>query len=319
MAAPRLSKSRRLPCAEHDRDCAGHPRFPLQALGAIRRLNVHVLDVDLFDHAALGRERESRAGLVRVHVHLDRARSTDHEERVAELRQLPLEILGVDVLPLHEEGGAVAVAGELLVHGLERDPGRERRELWERLAAHVRRDPAQDLEHACPARVDDARFTEDVQLIGRCGEGRLAVRDEVGEHLLHRRVGRHKLLRLLGQGTGDGQHRPFLRIANGRVTGIARPAKGTREGGRVDLGCIAESLDGAADELREDHPGVAARAHERGADDVGVRIAIERGDHRARGLGHVRARVPVRDRVDVQVVDAGPARLERRQSGAREP
>ena len=44
---------------------------PLLAVGG---LDVHVLDVDLLDHADGGRERERPSGLVRVDVHLHRAR-----------------------------------------------------------------------------------------------------------------------------------------------------------------------------------------------------------------------------------------------------
>jgi hypothetical protein len=123
---------------------------------------VHVLDVDLLDHAALGRERQSGAGLVCVDMHLDRARAADDEERVAELRQLALQLLGIDRLALDEERRAVAVARKLLMHGVERDPARNRLELGERLAADVRRNPAQDLQHAGSARIDHAGLSEDV-------------------------------------------------------------------------------------------------------------------------------------------------------------
>ena len=64
--------------------------------------------------------------------------------------------------------------------------------------------------------------------------------------------------------------------------------------------------------------GVPAGAHEDGAADVGVGVALERvrdGTHRQ---GHVRARVPVGDRIHVEIVDARAARLERGQRRAYE-
>ena len=174
---------------------------------------------------ALGREREGGAGLVRVDMHLDRARAADDEERVAELRQLALELLGIDRLALDEEGRAVAVARELLMHGLERESARNCLELGERLAADVRRDPAQELQHAGSARIDHPGLSENVQLIGGRGEGALAVRHELAEGLRHRRIGGRERLRLLRELAGNRQHRPLLRVADGGIARVARSPK----------------------------------------------------------------------------------------------
>ena len=86
---------------------------------------------------------------------------------------------------------------------------------------------------------------------------------------------------------------------------------------RVDL-ALRLLPQGPGDELREDDAGVPAGAHEDGAADVGVGVALERvrdGTHRQ---GHVRARVPVGDRIHVEIVDARAARLERGQRRAYE-
>ena len=55
---------------------------------ALLRLLVHVRDLDAFDRADRGPERERLAGLVGVDVDLERARIADHEQRVAELLEL---------------------------------------------------------------------------------------------------------------------------------------------------------------------------------------------------------------------------------------
>ena len=151
-------------------DCG--PRAPVLARGgqarlALGRLRVHVLDVDLVDDARGGAERERPAGIVGVDVDLHGARRADHEERVAEVLELALEPRGVDVLALDEEARAVAVAGELLVQRLDRERRLEDRRGRQRLAAHVRRDPADELEQAGSACVDDAGRSKRLELVAR--------------------------------------------------------------------------------------------------------------------------------------------------------
>ena len=94
---------------------AGEPRL------ALRRLDVHVLDVDLLDDAERRGEREHPAGVVGVDVNLHRARRADDEERVAEVAELALDRVGIDLLALDEEARAVPVARELEVDRLDRE------------------------------------------------------------------------------------------------------------------------------------------------------------------------------------------------------
>ena len=53
-------------------------------------------------------------------VHLDGAAAADDDQRVAEGSELALEHRGVGAVALDEEARAVAVAGRLEMHGLER-------------------------------------------------------------------------------------------------------------------------------------------------------------------------------------------------------
>ena len=94
-------------------------------------------------------------------------------------------------------------------------------------------------------------------------------------------------------------------------------------------GAAHELLSGAADQLREDHPGVAARAEQRRAGDrlndlltpnlidrallVAALQAIELIEHRTQGQRHIVARVSVGYREDVEVVDLLAARFEMRE------
>ena len=93
----------------------------------------------------------------------------------------------------------------------------------------------------------------------------------------------------------------------------------------ADALVLAEHLDEAADDLREDHAGVAASAHQRRARDVlgdGLAVdgrrGVERLDDRAEGEDEIRSRVAVGHRIDVEVVDAAAMRLEVLERAARE-
>ena len=61
-----------------------------QTLLALLGLLVHVRDLDLLERADGGAERERRTRLVGVHVHLQRRRVADDEQRVAERLELLL-------------------------------------------------------------------------------------------------------------------------------------------------------------------------------------------------------------------------------------
>jgi hypothetical protein len=178
-------------------------------------------------------------------------------------------------------------------------------------------DPADELEEAGSARVHDARGPQGLQLLARGGERDLAVRDDLRQGIRERQVGVERLC-ALGQLAGDGEDGPFLRLTHRGVAGVGGRPERRGCGGRVDRPVRRERLCRAAHELGEDHARVAARAHQARArhlvSDLGPRRGVrgcERVAGRAHGEGHVRPRVPVGYRVDVQVVDAGAARLER--------
>ena len=106
-----------------------------------------------------------------------------------------------------------------------------------------------------------------------------------------------------------GQDRALDRRAH-RAVGRRRRL-GQRPGPRRAVGLVPLGQDGgqAPQDLAEDHPAVAAGAHERAVADglagVGHRRAgaLELGDHRLEGQGHVGAGVTVGDGVDVETVD----------------
>ena len=86
---------------------------------------------------------------------------------------------------------------------------------------------------------------------------------------------------------------------------------------------LAQHLGESPHDLAEDDAGVAARAHQRSPGELlrnrfvaGCARALERLDDRADGQCEVGSRIAVRNRVDVEVVDALPVCLEVAQRGA---
>ena len=149
-------------------------------------LLVHVGDLDSLDRAGGRAERERGAGVVGVDVHLERGLVADDDERVAELLELRLEPVAVERVALDDEDGAVAVAGRLEVDRLDAGRRLDRRRGRHRLAGDGAGHPAQELDEPGAARVDDARLAQDVELLGRAGDGLLPVPHELDEQVAER-------------------------------------------------------------------------------------------------------------------------------------
>jgi hypothetical protein len=180
----------------------------------------------------------------------------------------------------------------------------------------VRGDSAHDLQEPRRACVDDARLTEDVELLLGARERPLAVGDQLAQGLGERRRRLRERFGALGELAREGEDRALLRVPDGGVAGVARGPQGSGEGRRIDRRSVRKLLGGAAHELGEDDSRVPAGAHQNGLREVGAGISLERFHDRAHGQGHVRAGVPVGHRVDVEVVDPPAARLERGQCGS---
>ena len=229
--------------------------------------------------------------------------------------------VGVEILALDHEDGAVAELGQLLVDGVEAGlVGVLGRRVRKRLAGQRRRDAAHDLEQPGAARVDDARLAQHGELVRRARQRVLAALDQLLQERGGLQLGVARVLGLLGELPDHAQHRPLDRAAHGPVGGVARGAERAADRGGVEQPGLAERLGGAAQDLGEDHARVAARAHqrrarqllrERGA--VGGGRGVEHLHDRARGQRQVRAGVAVRNGIDVQVVDPAAVRLERRE------
>ena len=200
------------------------------------------------------------------------------------------------------------------------------------------------------ARVDDPRFAQHRELLRRPRHRPLAVGDRPLQHLGEDRVlllfgdvvaeplfvGR-EVGELAGERVGhlaeDGQHRPLGGLADRVVGGVGGGGEGGGDQQRVDQLARARGqlLGGAADDLGEDHAGVAARAHQRRprqrlhqrrAADLVEPLAVdpvELVQHRAHGHRHVVAGVAVGDREHVEVVHLLAPGLQGGQRGADDP
>ena len=275
----------------------------------------------------------------------------DHQDGVAEALQLRQEPAAVEGAAGDDEVGAVAVAAVLVVGQaqLRRLVVLDLRQLAV-LAAQAGDDPGQDQDQPVAAGIDDAGFAQHLELLGRARHRPLAVLDrplqDLGQDrvlLLFADVAAEPLFvgfevgELAGQRVGhlaeDGQHRPLGRLADRVVGGVGGAGEGGGDQHRVDqlAGAAGQLLGGAADDLAEDHAGVAAGAHQRrpgqrldqlGAADLVDLLAvepIELGHHRVQGHRHVVARVAVGDREDVEVVHLLAPGLERGVRRADDP
>ena len=290
-------------------------------------LDRHVLDLEVDEEAEALAEVQDVAGGLRMDVDLQDVVVLDADERVAERIDHLDEILlaeFVDLRDLHDELGAVAVV-PVVLEGLVVEDGLRLGRLGgglrsllggvdgieELLALDRVHHPAHDLDVAGAAGVDHADLFQDRQQVGGAGERGFEL-DHVGlEQRFELVLRRAKRQGAVGAFAGDRQHRALDGVDDGRVGLFDAGAERFREGAGVGFGDPLEAVGEAAEELREDDAGVAPRPHQhapgdRLGDDADRRFVDRRDGFRARGHGrrHVGAGVAVRDREDVQFVDA---------------
>ena len=221
-----------------------------EAFLALLGLRVHVRDLDAADCAACNAEGESAARVVGVHVHFERTAVADHEQRVTELLELGLELVGVEPLTFDDEHGAVAEARQLLVDRLEPEIllglGRRR----ECLTGDRSLNTAHDLYEARSAGIDDTRLLQYRQHVARLRHGVVTASDDPGE------IG--AVFGRIGHRANCRQHRSLDRLLHGAVRGVARRTERTGE-----VVAHGQRLGRTPHDLREDHTGVPARTHQR--------------------------------------------------------
>ncbi len=318
----------------HDRAFC-EPGLVLQALIASPGLRVHVVDLDLVDGAQLESFAEDDPGVVGVHVDLDHVLVADHEGAVADGRQERLERGLVDGLSGDEQAGAVAVHGELRRCGGRRrlrgaaplpraqgDPRQRDGDVGVHEFGDAGREAAEEHEKPVPAGVDDAGLLQGRQLLGRLLDRHSAGLLDRHEQLVEaQRVGH--ALRRLRHLADHGEHGALDGLLDGAIGAGGAFGESFFEIGRGEVCGAAPHVTEAADDLRQDDARVAARAHERAlgdgggygrdAFDVALLELFEDGAHGERQVG---ARVAVRHRIHVEVVDDAALRLDGGEGGA---
>ena len=263
---------------------------------------------------------DSCADVVRVDMAVPDAVAADDDDRIAEFSPGVLEARHGVVRCVEEEHDLVAAAveseaGGLTVDGQRGGSHRDLGRLGQRSAVGDGQDGIEEEHVAAGAGVDDARFGQDGQQVGRPGQrvaspfpGRLSDRQQVGTHVGgdHRRLGRL---------ADHREDRALDRLSDGAVGRLGGGGQSVSEDATVDVAGFVHHAAQCAQHLGQDHARVAPRPHERAVghgaghrSQVVVRglELLERRDRRLGGHGHVRAGVAVRHRVHVEEVEHLP-------------
>ena len=160
--------------------------------------------------------------------------------------------------------------------------------------------------------VDDAGIGEDRQQcrsslegLGRLVTGRL-------EDSAEARALSPSICRRLGGLPDHSEDRSLDRISDRRVGALRRGGQRGCEQRTVDGGMVGYCPGEPAQDLRQDHPAVAPRSHQRSVGDAGahgghvVTGAVEFFNDGPQSQRHVGSGVAVRHRIDVEVVDHLP-------------
>ena len=126
------------------------------------------------------------------------------------------------------------------------------RGVGQRLARELKRKPARDLDEPGAARVDHAGVAEDFEHLGRARESVLPALEDGGEELVRLQAAVLLALALLRHLPDHREHRPLDRTLDRPVRGIARAPERAAEAGRARVLVLAEDVDEAAHDLRED-------------------------------------------------------------------
>ena len=276
----------------------------------LRRHRIEILHDHVAEAARGHPDRDDLVGLQRVNVDLH-DRFVPHDEHAigAELGHLRPDFLDRPRGMLHQElhvvrarpGGHVA-RDRSRGRGLR--PGRRcgdgRTSVFKRGERTV-----QQIPEALRAGIDHARGLVHRVLQARARDRLGAGIDDAAEH-------RREIARVVGRGVLDGGRDGQDRARRRRAHGIVRMAPSEVERSAklavAEIIGARESVLQTADDLREDHAAVAARAHERAV----CRRRAHRGEgrlgrarvlqRRVDGVDHVRSGVPVRDRIHVERV-----------------
>src|SRR5215208_7330748 len=284
-------------------------------------LGLHVIDLHAGQAAEAARVGEGTARVLRVHVDLDHVVLGDHEDAPTRGVYMLLELLLVAFEAVDEELRAVSPGLFLGVDSIQ---------VWrvvfvrlgdlDLLPTNAGVDAVENHGNTQPPGIDDAGLAQDSEQIGGAAHrivGRLPRHPDYGRQVSVRSF--DGLAGSQGRILDYGEHRALDRFANRGVGSLPCAFEPGCEGPGVQGSPVGQYLACAPDHLREYDPGVSPRAHQRGPGTGPTRlleasVGLARGfvQRGFQGEQHVRARVPVRHGIDVEIVDPGDLGLDGR-------
>ena len=297
-------------------------------LGDLLDLLLHVLDDHVEQGALRGAIADRLARVVDVHVHLDQARVPHHQRRVAHRVDRVADQRYVQVPTLDDELDVIVVH---LVPGVRQR--RRHRRLGRRLGDHLDRLPPQIAHHAlqdqrqsAAAGVHHPRVRQHLEQPRRLLDGLMATVDHLGQHHAQILLRLRRDLGCLGRLADDGQDRPLDRLDHPLVGRLGGLAHRDRELPGIKRRQVLQLAGEPAPDLRQDHPRVAAGAHQGAVRDP-LRypadvVQLLRGHlvvGRAHREEHVGAGIAIGNRKDVEGVDRLVMAIEPGQAGLQQP
>ena len=291
---------------------------------ALAGLLEHVVHLDGVQLAQLQRILHGLAGVVGVHVHLHHGQIGDDQHAVADLLQAlaqahDLALLHVRTRVGDDELRAVAECNVLhaqvavIVHVFAGHGLRRAAALLDlhRLAGEGGVHAAEDDHQAHAAAVHHAGLLEHRQHLRRLLQDRVAGGEQQLEQLLEGLALAAAALQILGDHADHGEDRALLGLHHGLVGGVCALADRLNPQRAVHVLVTGQAAGDAAQNLAENDAGVAARTLQRAARDGvrhicggGIALGVHFLDGGGDGLGHVGARIAVRNREHIQGIDA---------------
>ena len=287
----------------------------------------HVVHLHIHQFAQLNAILDGVAGVVGVHMHLRLGQVARHLDAVADAVQAAAEgihvALGAVLAEVHDvvlrAVGIRQIAGQIVNILFHLTIARQQcRRVSNFLAAHDRRIAGVNQHEAASAGVDHARRFQGRQHVGRALQNRLAAgQNDIHQPIVVIGIALGVLDGVLRNDARDGQNRALLGLHDRLVRLVRARLQCLRE---LHGGNLLHALQGrreAAQQLGRDNARVAARALKRTLRDGSRRLVrtqvllrIDLTGRALHGQGHIRPRIAVRDRENVQRVHRFPVLFE---------
>ncbi len=248
-------------CAHaHIRCAAGHK---------VGILFLHIFDNDVDERTLVGSELENIAGILGVDVDFDERLVSDDQRRFPHGRDVFANCLNVQIVSADVK---LDVVTKTLINRQTFEISRNlgRRQGFEELAFKIFERAFQDEDKTLSACVYHACFLKQGEQLGRPHDGIVRRTVSFAEHkpdVVCLRGGDNCLIARLAN---HGQNGAFDGFDHALVGGVSAFDKGIGKGARVNGFALVHAARKAANDLREDDAGIAARPQQRAARERGT-------------------------------------------------